>query len=112
MADNKRTVTNATSDEKPATDIAKVESDVRGDHGEGILQQEPKPEDYPASAKITPPAEQINSTLSMAVGSTQDAALVDLVDESTREASDKINEAVDKTNARFADRSKDERAQG
>lgn len=31
-------------------------------------QLEPKPEDYPASARMTPPAEQLNPSLSQAVG--------------------------------------------
>lgn len=31
-------------------------------------QSEPHPEDLPASARVTPPAEQLNSALSQAVG--------------------------------------------
>lgn len=44
-----------------------VKDGVRAETG-GTTQREPKPEDFPASAKVAPPAEQLNSALSQVIG--------------------------------------------
>lgn len=94
----------ATTDTKPADKAATktlAEEPTRGAHGEGIQQTEPKPEDYPASAKITPPAEQLNSTLSQAVGAAGDETIADLVADSTDKHGEASNKAKAQTDAEF-----------
>jgi hypothetical protein len=58
------------ADKDPAATVtADPSGEVSNTSGaRGTLQHEPKPEDYPASAKVAPPAEQLNPALSQAVG--------------------------------------------
>lgn len=49
--------------------------------GQGGEQREPKPEDYPASARVTPPLEQLNPALSQAVGAIGDGDVTEALED-------------------------------
>jgi len=80
----------------------------RDDAG-GTRQTEPKPEDYPAAAKVSPPATQINTSASQAVG--EPAPIVttsDDLNDALASAQEGIDAARAKTDERFADKARDE----
>ncbi len=114
------------ADEKP-TPIAKAKAEDQAGvadpsgtisnraDGEGTRQLEPRPEDYPAAAKVTPPAEQLNPALSQAVGAASVPAQVTTpaagdIEASARKAEDSIQAAIDRTDARFVQKAEDEKA--
>lgn len=92
------------------TAAAEVEAGVRSPDG-GTLQHEPTPEQYPASAKVTPPAEQLNSSLSQVVGYAAppqqgSGDLNDAVAEAANRSEELITKAREETEARYADAAK------
>jgi hypothetical protein len=80
--------------------------------GEGTRQREPKPEDYPASAKITPPAQQLNSANAQVIGTPALPEQVGANADDLKAASDRTQAAADKaierTDKAFEQKAKDE----
>lgn len=75
----------------------------------GTRQTEPKPEDYPASAKVPSPAAQINTAAEQAVGEAGTLTTGDeQVDKALNEADASRKEAIASTDERFAKQAKDD----
>jgi hypothetical protein len=81
--------------------VREQEAGTRRADGGGTLQYEPKPEDYPAAAKITPPAEQLNGSLSQAVSQASDSKLSAQLGTAAEEAQATIDAAIEATDKRF-----------
>lgn len=70
--------------------------------GPDFVQPEPKPEDMPANAKVTPPMEQVNPALAQSVGTGGEARLDDM-DEAVQEGVKLHAESVEEATERAQD---------
>jgi hypothetical protein len=84
-------------------DISGNVSNLEG--GFGTRQREPRPEDYPRAAKVTPVAEQLNTAASQCVGHATDGVTLD--SSTAKSAQAAIDAAVAKTDEHFADKADD-----
>jgi hypothetical protein len=92
---------------------AEEDAGVRLPEG-GTRQREPKPEDYPPSAKVTPAAEQLNTANSQVVGHAappeQGGAYADDIAEAAQATDEGIAAARERTEKAFDAKAKQEDA--
>lgn len=91
----------ATEAKKPSEPKAERRETTVQTAAGGTVQLEPKPEDYPASARMTPAAQQVNSALSQVVG--EPAPPPQSSNDATSDVSDALNEGHAAIEARRAD---------